>query len=296
MARLCRLVLRLWAMHRSVVEVWRVFSEPFEGRVHWLYADVKQLLTAGVGNLADPVALAQQMPWRVDGELASKDEIARQWRAVKEHAEYLSKRHYKFAAIYTTMRLNDDDIDRFVARRLAMTEVSMRRYFPTWDAFPADAQLACLSMAWAVGDGFPKIFKNLTRAANVGDWKGAAASCKIKEAGNPGVVPRNKANLACFHNAARVAELKLDRSTLFWPGEAAPAQGGGSPPAPQIDAIDRAKATAFFADFAREATSGVVEDGLRELAGLGHALDDLLRYGPDDDSDASDDPPDTERA
>lgn len=284
-------------MHRSVVEAWHAFSEPFEGRVHWLYADVKGLITAGVGNLADPVSLAQAMPWVVNGVPVDKAEIARQWHAVKEHAAYLSKRHYKFAANYTTMRLTDEGIDQFVARRLAISEVAIRKHFPGWDSFPADAQLGCLSMAWAVGDGFPAIFKNFTRAANAGDWSGALAACKIKESGNPGVVPRNRANRRCFANAAVSVAHGLDAAELYWPGEAKPAE---RPPARAIDAADRARATAFFADFARSTTADGVHEALREMADTLAELE--LRYGPSGDDDDEDETatlpppaPDTER-
>jgi GH24 family phage-related lysozyme (muramidase) len=242
-------------MHQSILAKWHEFSEPLEGRVHHLYADIKQLLTAGVGNLADPVSLALQMPWRLpDGSLASKEEVTRQWWQVKAQAARLSKLHYKYAAPLSTIRLTDEDIDAFVAKRLATTERALRKYFPDWDEFPADAQLGCLSMAWAVGDGFPTIFKNFTRFANQHDWTAAVACCRIKEAGNPGIVPRNRRNELCFENAATVLDRGADRGVLHWPERASEALARpvtAPPHAEGVTASDRARHAAMLAEYSR---------------------------------------------
>jgi hypothetical protein len=254
-------------MHAAILTKWHEFSEPLEGRVHWLYADVKQLLTAGVGNLADPVALALQMPWKLpDGTLAPELEVRQQWAAVKAQAAYLSKRHYKYAAPLSTIRLTDEDIDTFVAKRLATTERALRKYFPDWNEFPADAQLGCLSMAWAVGDGFPTIFKNFTRAANQHDWTAAIACCRIKTDNNPGVIPRNRRNELCFENAATVIERSGDRSVLHWPERASEAKPAPSAPSPAITAEDRARHAAFMVRYAQTVRD---EDHLDKMAELG---------------------------
>jgi GH24 family phage-related lysozyme (muramidase) len=258
-------------MHASVIEKWHQFSTPLEGRVGHLYADVKQLLTAGVGNLADPVSLALQMPWKLpDGSLASKDEVVRQWNAVKSQAAYLSKRHYKFAAPLSTIRLTDEDIDAFVAKRLAQTERALKKAYPNWDDFPADAQLGCLSMAWAVGDGFPAIFKNFTRFANKQDWVSAKACAKIKADNNPGVVPRNRNNELCFDNAATVFENAMDRSVLHWPTVATRPKADAAPlQRPAITDADRARVLAMSEAYARATAELIRADALRELTGHG---------------------------
>jgi GH24 family phage-related lysozyme (muramidase) len=266
-------------MHASVIAAWHSFSTPLEGRVLHLYADVKGLLTTGVGNLVDPVSLALELPWKLpDGSLASKPEIARQWNLVKAQSNYLSKRHYKFAAPLHTMRLTDDDIDALVVKRLAGNEVLLKKAFPKWDKWPADAQLAACSMAWAVGAGFPGIFKNFTKFANLDDWVSAKACSKIKTIGNPGVVPRNRNNELCFDNAATVHDLGLDKSVLHWPN-AAPTErialaGRTEPPA--IDAADRSRLLALQADYARQLAEEIHADALSELTG--HDSDD---GGPD---------------
>jgi GH24 family phage-related lysozyme (muramidase) len=260
-------------MHTSILPKWHSFSEDLEGRVPHLYADVKGLLTCAVGNLVDPVSLALPLPWKLpDGSLADKAEIARQWGIVKAQANYLSKRHYKFAAPLHTMRLTDEDIDALVAQKLASNERYLKKAFPAWDEWPADAQLCCLSIAWAVGPGFPAIFRNFTTFANKQDWVSAKACAKIKTAGNPGIVPRNRRNELCLDNAATVHDLGLDRSVLHWPN-AAPLERGAlagrtEPPSPATDAADRARVAALQAEYARQVTEQIHADAMAELAGL----------------------------
>lgn len=214
-------------MKQSVIDMWHHFSEPLEGRVYHMYLDVKGLVTAGVGNLADPVGLALMMPWELDGKPASADQVRRDWTSLKAQ-QNLAKLHYKYAAKVTKVRLTDDGIDSMVAKKLASNELYMRQtFFPDWDAWPADAQLGVCSMAWAMGPGFPSKFGNFTRAAKAQRWLEAMAACKIREAGNPGIVPRNRANRLCFANAATVLASGLDPEQLYWPNEAPSFTGPG---------------------------------------------------------------------
>lgn len=41
-------------MYPSVTSFFRVFNEPLEGVVAYMYLDIKGLVTVGVGNLIDP--------------------------------------------------------------------------------------------------------------------------------------------------------------------------------------------------------------------------------------------------
>jgi GH24 family phage-related lysozyme (muramidase) len=212
-------------MREAVLAAWHRFSEPLEGRVEHMYLDVLGLVTCGVGNLIDSrthesagLALATALPWRrPDGTLASADEIEAQWRALRARRD-LSQRHYRFARDYLETRfryaltLTDEAIDELVARKLASNEVELRKRFPSWDSWPADAQLAVASMAWAMGPGFPAAFPTFTRLMNGGDFvtagtlaKTGRAPCDINSTGNPGVVPRNRLNRA--HLVAAGSEL-----------------------------------------------------------------------------------------
>src|SRR5690606_14815421 len=59
---------------------------------------------------------------------------------------------------------------------------------------------------------------------------------KIREEGNPGVVPRNRHNRTCFSNAGIVVQSGLDRETLHWPGTPTVPE---EKPAPVSAAIER---------------------------------------------------------
>jgi len=204
-------------MHDAVKAAWHAFSEPLEGSVHWMYLDVRGLVTTGVGNLIDPVSEALKLPWKYkDGTPATKDAIAKAWRALKSQPE-LSKRHYRYAERITNLYLSDEDIDALVDQRMRSNEEYFAKTLVGFASFPADAQLAIHSMAWAVGAGFTAKFPNFTRAAVTQDWVAARAACLIRTAGNPGVVPRNKQNQLCFDNAALVAARAFPRHGLYWP-------------------------------------------------------------------------------
>lgn len=217
-------------MHASVITAWHEFSEPLEGRVPHMYLDILGLVTTGVGNLIDasrsgsktPWAPALELPWRraAGGELAERGEVIDEWRTLKARPE-LAKRHYKYAGALCALRLTDAAIDELVLSKLRQFERELVKHFPAWDSFPADAQLGICSMAWAVGPSFAVKFPSFAAAVNKGNWAGALAACKIREAGNPGVVPRNARNRHCFENARRVVAHGLPRDVLCWPGFAA---------------------------------------------------------------------------
>lgn len=253
-------------MHTSVEKAFVQFSTPLEGCVTSLYADVKQLLTVGIGCLCDPVSMALDLPWVLpDGSRPSRDEIARQWRLVKADATRLSKLHWKYAAPLTTMRLTDEGVLDVAIGRLRANEKVLRGYFPNWDLFPADAQLACCSMAWAVGAGFPQIFGNFRQAANAQNWIAAIAACGIRTDGNPGIVPRNAANKLCLANAQQTISQGFPLDALFWPGKA--------PSASQRDDALRVEAEQAAADHAAR-----LDAITADLDVAGHAGRDIADY------------------
>lgn len=206
-------------MKAAVLAAFPSFSIPLEGEVSSMYCDVLGLITTGVGCLIDPITMALTLPWKhtATGEIATQGEIATAWRALKSQSAKYSKLHWKYAAQLNDLRLDQDAIDALMLGRLYQNETVLRGYFPNWDLFPADAQLACCSMAWALGAGFPKTFGNFRAAANAQDWVAARAACGIRTEGNPGIVPRNAANALCCANAAASIDRGLDAETLFWP-------------------------------------------------------------------------------
>lgn len=193
------------------------FTSPLEGVVPWMYLDVKGLVTIAIGNLIDPIQYAMPLPFvRKDGGPANRDEIAAEWMRVKNHPS-LAKWGHRAAEQMTTLRLDKEGIDLVVSRKLAQNADHLKRRFVEWDEWPACAQLATLSMAWACGPAFH--FPMLAAFLNARDFLSASEHCHINEAGNPGIVPRNVLNKRLYRNAARVRDVRLDPDTLEWETE-----------------------------------------------------------------------------
>ena len=198
---------------RDVVRAtFRAFTAPLEGVVSWMYLDIKGLVTTGIGNLIDPAQHALRLPWvlKDTGTPASQSSIAADWMNVKGRP-VLAQQGYRAAEQYTRCRLTDEGIDQLVLGKLDEFAGVLAGRFPNFDLWPADAQLGALSMAWACGPAFR--FPAWEAAANAGDWATAARECTINEKGNPGLIPRNRANRILFGNAA----LAADPAVLYWP-------------------------------------------------------------------------------
>lgn len=191
------------------------FTQPLEGCVPWMYLDVLGLVTTAIGNLVDPIAMAMPLPWtHGDGSLASRNEIASEWLKVKSDP-VAAKRGHLYTEGITSLRLTPEGVDLVVSRKLAQMDAYLASRFPDWEEWPADAQLATLSLSWACGPAFR--FPALDQALRERDFAMAAGDCHINEQGNPGVVPRNRANVSLYRNAAKVLAYKLDPDTLVWP-------------------------------------------------------------------------------
>jgi GH24 family phage-related lysozyme (muramidase) len=190
-------------LKQAVIDAFAPSTTPLEGRVHWPYLDVKGLVTVGVGNLIDPLSLALRLPWvTTAGYPATKEQIESDWRALKAQPA-LSKQHYRYASAITRIRLTDEAIDDLVKMQLEKNAADVAQNLPSFESAPADVQLAVMSMAWAAGSRFWAKFPKFTAAFKAGDWLGCAAECRLREEGNPGVVPRNKFNRALFYSAAK---------------------------------------------------------------------------------------------
>lgn len=199
-------------MKQAVRDAFVPFTSALEGVIPFMYLDVLGLVTTAIGNLIDPVETALDVPFTVKGTdlPASREAIRREWERVKAHPTAARQGH-RVLALETSLRLTPAGIDFVVARRLALNVAILRQRFPEWDTWPADAQLATLSMAWACGPHFN--FPALATALRSRDWKAAADHCRMRTEGNPGLVPRNYANKALYLAAAR---LDRDDDAVTW--------------------------------------------------------------------------------
>lgn len=183
-----------------------------EGEVSYFYADTKGLVTIGVGCLVDPIETARNLPMlRKDGSLATVAEIEADWRAVKNDPLMAKEGHLRARRV-TRLRLNEAGMNALLREKLFRFAGDLRKQFPGFNAWPADAQFALLSLSWARGqNNFAGLYPKLTRALKDGDFVGAAAECAL--AG--GYKARNDMNKACFLAADRVVREGLDPEQLY---------------------------------------------------------------------------------
>jgi hypothetical protein len=161
-----------------------------------MYLDTKGLVTTGMGNLVDPLPAALRLPWKLPGgAAASTAQIKADWLALKGQPR-LAQMHHRYAAAVTKVRLTRADIDELVGARLASNAADLARRFPRFAVWPADVQIAVLSMAWAMGSAFWRKWPQFSAACDAENWILAAMRCEITTRGNPGVVPRNGLNVA----------------------------------------------------------------------------------------------------
>jgi hypothetical protein len=180
---------------------------------------VKGLVTVSVGCLIDPIDLALRLDWRIGDRAATHAEVRDDWQTIKALGR--NNRTAESQAALTSIRLTDDGVESLLWSRLGANAEWLRAHlFPGFPDFSADAQLGILSTAWALGCDFrhtdpPR--PALIAAIAAGDWVAAKVHAKLREAGNAGVVDRNRQQERCFDNAATVAEHNLDPAVLNWP-------------------------------------------------------------------------------
>jgi hypothetical protein len=182
-----------------------------------MYLDRLGLVTTGVGNLVDPIESALSLPWKnQDGSRASPAEIRSAWNTVKARQDWKGRGGGYFGGL-TTIRLDDEGVKEIVHRKLLQNEDILRKRFPSYDNWPADAQLGLLSMAWAMGPNFQ--FPKFQSAVNqlLPDFVTAAAESDIHAPGDNAVADRNEQNKILFTNAAKVLREQLDVDRLYWP-------------------------------------------------------------------------------
>lgn len=207
----------LRAVRDSVRQAFVAFTAPLEGIVDHLYLDIKGLVTIGIGNLVDPIQYALPLPFvhRDDGRPAQRDEIAAEWLDIKNRPE-LARLGHRAAREHCQLYLTADGIDNLVARKLNQNDQFLAARFTGWAEWPADAQLATLSLAWACGPAFR--FPMLEAAVKAQNFELAAQECAI----NPQIgtiVARNAENRTLYRNAARVLAYHLDPNALIWPAD-----------------------------------------------------------------------------
>jgi peptidoglycan hydrolase-like protein with peptidoglycan-binding domain len=225
-------------LRASVIDIFPSFSAKFEGKgTNFMYTDSKGYVTSGIGNLIDPIELALPLPWRhgVNGPYASRSEIVNAWNSVKN--AWPNVQSYASSTL-SDLRLDDEGMKHIVANHLKSDQNHLRTTYPGYVNWPAEAQLALHSIAWAWGPAFHKVWAHPQGQDFVGalnqpkpDFVQAAQimtdASRHEESINSGLIPRNAANRQLFANAALVQAKKGSYDTIYYPGPVVIAVGLG---------------------------------------------------------------------
>ncbi len=228
-------------MRQAVISGWVSYSGKLEGVVPWAYLDYLGLVTVAIGNLIDPMAAALALPFvrLLDGEPATREEIAAEWATLKagdcQHRTggcgwkgtgkvCFAHQGHLAAKGATKLRLTAGGVSRVVLGKLAQNDADLARRFPDYPDWNADAQFFANSISWACGAGFR--FPQLEAALRAQDFVEALKHCHIDESGpdhiqgnaddNWGLKPRNVANKIMLANAAKVQGFHLDPDVLLY--------------------------------------------------------------------------------
>ena len=231
------------AVRAAVRAAFFAFTSPLDGVVPHMYADVLNYVTCAIGNLIDPMGAAFSAPWMVNGSAATREEIAADWAKVKQtncgnfgYEAYVDPKDgktkqrlrpclfkgtgkscmphqgWRAASLITRCRLTDEGVEQVVLAKLDANDALLAKRFPNWEDFPADAQLATHSMAWACGAAFR--YPRLERLLKESDFASAATECTINPQ-DATIRVRNAANALMYRAAAYVQGAHLDYDELL---------------------------------------------------------------------------------
>jgi hypothetical protein len=208
-------------MHQSVIMALPDFLKQFEGKVNFMYLDVKGLVTIGIGNLIDPINMALKYEFSPKGGsgVASSGEVTAEWQTVKARKDLINAGSSAFNNI-TRLQLSDRGIKSMVLDGAAAienyikTNASARTFYGNFDNWPADAQLGFMGVAWG-GIPLPQFgWHKFPDACKDEDWDAASVECKIN---SPLAAGRNEAHQLMFMNAAAIKSNGEDIKMLSWP-------------------------------------------------------------------------------
>jgi hypothetical protein len=202
-------------MHPPVLEaLYRVLSH-FEGVHQSMYCDSLGLVTVGIGLKIDPFADALELGlgnWsRRGGGAVTRADLEQEWN-------YVKRPNTQPAGWHPQLVLGQAAIRRLLESRARENEGMLRRVFPRFDGYPADAQLGMLCHTWVCASeiSLRSRWGAYVDACTRQDWRRAGPQslwAAIVTAHQPRQAERRYAMLRMFDNAAVVKEVNdLGRS------------------------------------------------------------------------------------
>lgn len=211
-------------MRQSVRDIFLEFSTRYTACVPWMYLDSQGMVRTAIHCSLEPIDNAFALPWvsKDDGRKSELNEVSADWVRVKKQRNlvHLGPNRARFIA---QLELTKDGIELATNRQLDAYLREIVTVFPTeaWESYPANVQLAIMSMVWMLGGtsqlGFNPSQPNLyhfVRAIHERAWASAAENCFLDETQDPKLKPRNWANRKLLSVAAKTEELE---KVTGWP-------------------------------------------------------------------------------
>lgn len=183
---------------------WASWNEQWEGLSPTMYGDAHLphlIVTVGIGCALPTAENAVQLPFHhEDTSPATPDEIRVEWEAVNNSEGGHTVAWY-VEELGLKLRLPAPAITALCLERLDSIAAHLEARFCDFEAWPASAQWATCSMAYALGVSrlLSPEWPKLHAALDAQDWAAAAVQSFVR---GPGLAGRNKANHELFMAAA----------------------------------------------------------------------------------------------
>lgn len=215
-------------MRESVRAIFLEFASRYTACVPWMYLDQQGMVRTGVGAKLEPIDRALALPWcdKNDGRKAEVNEISTDWVRVKKN-RLLAHQGPNRARFVTQLELGKEGLEQATNAQLNEYEQQVQTMsLPHWAEFPANVQLALLSMVWTTGGvgsflvGFPTlgtepmVWAKFLEAMREGNWAQAGEHCFLDERNAPKLKPLNWAHRKLFTIAATT---DLPEKVTGWP-------------------------------------------------------------------------------
>lgn len=197
----------MWSATRAA---FKVLTVPLEGDIPHMYRDSLGFVTWGIGLKEDPLSnRGRDAGWtKGNGYPASDAEIDAEWRRIKA-----APKGAPAARNIATMHVPQPGRDDAFWDEVTGMERTLGNQFVEWEDWPADAQLAVLSMSWNFGPNLRKSWPDLSTHLDDQDFEWAAQHCE------PAVGPsaRSRGNKVLFYQAARARQWGEPAAVLYGP-------------------------------------------------------------------------------
>ncbi len=222
----------------------REFTADLEGKeVPFLYldsADPRGFVTIGEGNLC-PLGMAIGLPFTwSDGRRATRREITAAWLRVDGRQDLRKQGGMVYGGLEgNEIRISKEAIGELVRSKFLDTDRTLAGMFDAWADWPACAQLALFSWAWAVGPAAR--YPRMIAALHERDFMTASEQCIVNPRRGT-IETRNQRNVMLLRNADRVQAYKLDPEFLNWEDLVGV---GDVPTQPELPVYDLSKESDF---------------------------------------------------